>query len=145
LQRSGGDGVTHTLSLSRPDGSPFSAMDAMQALEAVRCALSLILGRRADVVLPVGWKDEQPVWARWTAGLLDSFAEPGTWLDASIGGAQVSEVVGRFLESWPDSFRSDTLRYATSYYCMSRPWSSVLSLARPPPFLGCCCWRTAGW
>ncbi len=116
LRRSGGYGVTHTLSLSRADSLPFTAEDATEALQAVRCALSLIVGRRADVALPVGWKDDQPVWARWTAGLVDSFGEPGTWLDASIGGTQAGEVVGRFLESWPDSLSSDTLRYATSYY-----------------------------
>ena len=116
LRRSGGYGATHTLSLTRADGSPFTGEDAMGALDAVRCALSLIVGRRADVVLPVGWHDEKPVWAWWTAGRVDSFREPGSWLDASIGGSQAGEVIGRFLQRWPDSLSSDTLRYATSYY-----------------------------
>jgi hypothetical protein len=116
LRRSGGYGVTHTLSLSREDDSPFTAKEATQALYAVRSALSLVVGRRADVILPVGWRGDKPVWARWTAGLVDGFREPGTWLDASIGGAQVGEVVGRFLERWSDPLCSDTLRYATSYY-----------------------------
>jgi hypothetical protein len=116
LRRSGGYGATHTLSLSRADGSPFTAEEATQALYAVRSALSLVVGRRADVILPVGWKDEKPVWARWTAGLVDGFREPGTWLDASIGGAQVGEVTGQFLDRWSDPLCSDTLRYATSYY-----------------------------
>jgi hypothetical protein len=117
LRRSGGYGATHTLSLQRADGSPFTSEDAMHALDAIRCALSLIVGRRADVVLPVGWHDDKPVWAWWTAGRVDSFQhEHGRWLDASIGGAQASEVIGRFLQRWPDELSSDTLRYATSYY-----------------------------
>jgi hypothetical protein len=116
LRHLGGYGVTHTVDLSRSDGSPFSAEEATEALDAVRSAFSLILGRRGDVVLPVGWKDDAPVWARWTAGLVDSFSEPGTWLDQSVGGAQVGEVIGRFLEGWSDPLSSDTLRYATSYY-----------------------------
>jgi hypothetical protein len=117
LRRSGGYGATHTLSLQRADGSPFTSEDAMHALDAIRCALSLVVGRRADVVLPVGWYDDKPVWAWWTAGRVDSFHDGhGSWLDGSIGGAQASEVIGRFLQRWPDKLSSDTLRYATSYY-----------------------------
>src|SRR6266536_2989890 len=99
--------------LSRADTSPFTAEDATQALHAVRCALSLILGRRADVVLLVGWKHEQPVWARWTAGQVDTFREPGTWLDASVAAAQAGEVAARFLDCWPDSLRSDKIGRAS--------------------------------
>jgi hypothetical protein len=31
-----------------------------EGIDPLRCALSLILGRRADVILPVGWKGNQP-------------------------------------------------------------------------------------
>jgi hypothetical protein len=116
LRRSGGFGATHTLSLKRADSSSFTDEDAIQALDAIRCALSLIVGRRADVVLPVGWDDGKPVWVWWTAGRVDSFREPGGWLDGSIGGFQAGEVIGRFLRRWPDGLSRDTLRYATSYY-----------------------------
>jgi hypothetical protein len=116
LCRSGGYGATHTLSLKRADGSPFTGQDAMQALDAIRCALSLIVGRRADAVLPVGWQYDKPVWAWWTAGRVEGFREPGSWLDGSIGGFQAGEVIGRFLERWQDGLSRDTLRYATSYY-----------------------------
>lgn len=116
LRRSGGYGATHTFSLQRADGSPFTGEGALQVLDAIRCALSLIVGRRADVVLPVGWHDDEPVWAWWTAGRIDSFREYGSWLDASIGGPQAGEVIGQFLKRWPDRLSSDTLRYATSYY-----------------------------
>ena len=118
LRREGGYGITHphAVSLSRADSSSFTADDATQALHAVRSALSLILGRPTDVVLPVGWSHDQAAWARWTAGQVDTFREPGTWLDASIAADQVSEVIGRFLDCWPDSLRSDTLRHAMSYY-----------------------------
>jgi len=129
LRRYGGYGVTHAVSLSRADTSPFTAEDATQALPAVRCALSLILGRRADVVLLVGWKHEQPVWARWTAGQVDTFREPGTWLDASVAAAQAGEVAARFLDCWPDSLRSDTLRYATSYYVQALALGAELGTA----------------
>jgi len=84
LRREGGYGITHAISLSRAGASPFTADDATQALHAVLSALSLIRGRRTDVVLPVGWSHDQPAWARWTAGQVDTFREPGTWLDASI-------------------------------------------------------------
>ena len=50
----GGYGVTHAVSLARADAAAFTAADATNALHAVRCALVLALGRRADVVLPVG-------------------------------------------------------------------------------------------
>jgi hypothetical protein len=129
LRRTGSYGITHTLRLSRVDDSAFTAEDATQALNAVRSALSLVVGRRADVVLPVGWKDEKPVWARWTGGQVDDFREPGTWLDASIGGAQVGEAVGRFLERWSDPLYSDTLRFATSYYVQALALGAELGTA----------------
>jgi hypothetical protein len=129
LRREGGYGITHAVSLSRADASSFAADDATQALHAVRSALSLILGRRTDVVLPVGWSHDQPAWARWTAGQVDTFREPGTWLDASIAADQVGEVIGRFLDCWPDSLRSDTLRYATSYYIQAQALGAELGTA----------------
>jgi hypothetical protein len=129
LRRRGGYGVTHAVSLSRADESPFTAEDSTTALQAVRSALSLVLGRRTDVVLPVGWKDGQPVWVRWTAGQVDTFREPGSWLDASIAAAQVSEVVGRFLDCWPDPLRQATLRYATSYYVQALALGAELGTA----------------
>jgi hypothetical protein len=129
LRREGGYGTTHAVSIFRADASPFTADDATQALHAVRSALSLILGRRADVVLPVGWSHDQPTRARWTAGQVDTFREPGTWLDASIAAAQVGEVIGRFLDCWPDSLRRDSLRYATSYYIQAQALGAELGTA----------------
>jgi hypothetical protein len=116
LRRRGGYAVTHAISLSRSDDATFTCADATDALHAVRCALVLALGRRADVVLPVGWHHGEPVWARWTAGRVDAYREPGSWLDTSIAATQVAETVGRFLDCWPDMLRRDTLLYATSYY-----------------------------
>ena len=83
----------------------------------MRCALALALGRRTDVVLPVGWRADEPVWARWTAGRVDPYRDDrGSWLDSSITAAQVGQVVGQFLDNWTDLLRRDTLRYAVSYY-----------------------------
>jgi hypothetical protein len=129
LRGNGGYGVTHTVSISRADSSSFTADDLKGALQAMRCALSLILGRRADVVLPVGWNDGEPVWAWWTAGVVDSFRERGSWLDASIAADQSSEVVGRILDNWPDGLHSDTLRYATSYYVQALRLGAELGVA----------------
>jgi hypothetical protein len=117
LSQRGGYGVTHVISLARADGIRFAAPEATESLRAVRCALALALGRRTDVVLPVGWRDDEPVWARWTAGRVDAYRDDrGSWLDPSITAAQVGETVGRFLDCWPDPLRRDTLRYAVSYY-----------------------------
>lgn len=116
LRQRGGYGITHAVSLSRAGGATFTAADATDALHAVRAAFSLILGRRSDVVLAVGWNHDQPVWTRWTAGRVDPFREPGSWLDASIAAAQAAGTIGRFLDCWLDPLRRDTLLYATSYY-----------------------------
>lgn len=116
LRQRGGYCVTHAISLSRADDAPFTSAEATDALHAVRCALVLALGRRADIVLPVGWRTREPVWARWTAGRVDSYQDHGSWLDARVAATQVAEAVGRFLDCWPDPLRRDTLLYATSYY-----------------------------
>jgi hypothetical protein len=83
----------------------------------------------SGVVLPVGWSQDQPAWARWTAGQVDTFREPGTWQDASIAADQVGEVTGRFLDCRPDSLRSDTLRYNTSYYIQAQALGAELGTA----------------
>lgn len=117
LSQRGGYGVTHAISLTRVGGAPFAAPEAVEALRAVRCALALAMGRRTDVVLPVGWRAGEPVWARWTAGRVDPYRDDrGSWLDLSIASAQVGQVVGQFLDNWTDPLHRDTLRYAVSYY-----------------------------
>jgi hypothetical protein len=117
LSQRGGYGITHAISLARADGTSFTASDATESLRAVRCALTLALGRRTDVVLPVGWLADDPAWARWTAGRVDPFRDDrGSWLDSSIAAAQVGQVVGRFVDNWSDLLHRDTLRYAVSYY-----------------------------
>ena len=117
LGQRGGYGATHAISLARADDTPFTASEATESLHAVRCALALALGRRTDVALPVGWRGDEPVWARWTAGRADPYRDDrGSWLDSSIAAAQVGQVVGQFLDSWADPLRRDTLRYVVSYY-----------------------------
>jgi hypothetical protein len=117
----GGYGITHAVSLSRPDASPFTADDAPKALHAVRSALNLILGRRADVVLPVGWSHDLPAWARWTSspqspptdagGLGDPALPSGGVLlmdgladehEQAPAGECLGGVASALLDRWPD-------------------------------------------
>ena len=65
----------------------------------------------------------------WTAGRVEGYREHGSWLDASIAAPQVAETVGRFLDCWPDPLRSDTLRYATSYYAQALALDAELGTA----------------
>jgi hypothetical protein len=116
LEAKGGFQITQILSLEREDGAPFKSDDAMKALDAVRFAMSLALGRPTEAVLPVGWRGEMAVWSRWTVGRVDPYRYVNTWLDTSITAHQVGELVGRFLDSCVDELRQDTLLYATSYY-----------------------------
>lgn len=129
LVRRGGYGVTHNLRLSRDDERRFTSTEACEALLAVRYALTMALGRRCDVALPTGWRDERPAWARWTAGSVDSHRDTSTWLDSSISLVQVAELIGLLLQCWSDSLRRETLRYAISYYVQAVAWPEDLGTA----------------
>jgi hypothetical protein len=129
LRDKGGYDVTQIVSMRRADGGIFAGADAKNALDAVRYGLALALGRQTEVILPVGWKDETPVWAQWTAGRVDAYRDPGTWLDSSITARQVGEVVGRFLDSWSNDLRRDTLLYSTGYYVQALDRHAEISVA----------------
>lgn len=129
LEAKGGFQVTQILSLEREDGAPFKASDAMKALDAVRFAMALALGRQTEAVLPVGWRGETAVWSRWTAGRVDPYGYVNTWLDTSIGARQVGELVGRVLDSCVDELRRDTLLYATSYYTQAHNGNAEIGIA----------------
>lgn len=129
LEEKGGYQVTQILTMEREDGVPFTASEAMKALEAVRYAMALALGRQTEAVLLVGWHDETAVWSRWTAGRIDPYRYVNTWLDSSITARQVGELIGRFLESCTDELRRETLLYATSYYTQALGRNAEIGIA----------------
>lgn len=116
---SGGFGFTHIGELSAVNGRPFSAEEGQQALDAVRVALSLAIGRRTACLLPVGWRGAVPVWTSWRVPQVDPFVSVGTWLDEHVAAAQIAELLARTLDHWVDPVLRDVLRYATSYFLAS--------------------------
>ena len=112
----GGYTATHVVTLTRTDERRFTAEQATRAMDAIRCALAIALGRQTDFALPVGWRGEEAVWSRWTAGRADPFVVETTWLDASIRSRGIGELIGRVLGHWNDDLKQDTLFYASSYY-----------------------------
>lgn len=129
LKDKGGYQVTQILSMQREDGEAFSASHAMKALEAVRYAMALAVGRQTEAILLVGWHKEAAAWSRWSAGRVDPYRDVGTWLDSSITARQVGELIGRFLDSCADELRRDTLLYATSYYTQALGKNAEIGIA----------------
>jgi hypothetical protein len=107
---------THVGCLTRSDRSPFTITDAIHALDRVRVALNLALGRRTTCSLPVGWRDDAPVWAGWRSAPVDPFQHTGHWLDDTIATRQVTNIVERVLEFTADPDAWEVLRPAAAYY-----------------------------
>jgi hypothetical protein len=107
---------THVGCLTRSDRSPFSGEDACHALERVRIALNLALGRRTTCSLPVGWRGDAPVWARWRSAPIDPYHPVRHWLDDTIAARQVANVLTRVLDFTADLAAWEALRSAAAYY-----------------------------
>ncbi|MGC5334709.1 hypothetical protein [Micromonospora sp. DT62] len=116
LKSAGGRAVTHVGELRRADGEEFEPEDAATVLESIRILLNVAAGRRINPVLPVGWRGDQVVWARWTAPPVDSMALVDSWLDPSVASKQVSELLERGLDYLSTPSHQNALRYAASYY-----------------------------
>jgi hypothetical protein len=116
LKEFGGYRFTHVGRLTRTDGVPFSGEEAINALERIRLGLCLALGRRSTCVLPVGYRNGQPVWAVWRANPVDGFSNTSHWLAPLVHSRQLSEIVSRTLEFTGDSLCLETLTHALSYY-----------------------------
>lgn len=116
LADTGASRFTHVGSVERVDGASFTGRQAFDVLARVRVALNLALGRRTTCALPVGWRSENPVWARWTSAPVDLYTSRSHWLDDTIAASQVSQIVGRVLEGTSDPVGWSAIRPAVAYY-----------------------------
>jgi hypothetical protein len=116
LKDTGSYCFTHVGKLTRADGSRFSGEEAFQALDRVRVALNLALGRRTTCALPVGWRDDAPVWARWRSAPVDPYRTVRHWLDETIAARQVGLIIQRVLDFSADAASWEVLRPAVAYY-----------------------------
>ncbi|MFG2500886.1 hypothetical protein ACGFSB_22075 [Streptomyces sp. NPDC048441] len=117
LQRGGGHLFTHTARLTRIDGSSFSSMEALDALDRIRLGLGLALGRRTGCVLPVGSFGGKPVWTLWRGQRVDRYRSTSShWLDDTVDSTQLSEIVGKTLDVTQDATAREALSQAIGYY-----------------------------
>jgi hypothetical protein len=131
LERSRGYQAMQMVELSREDGEAFSAQQADEALEVIGYGLTLALGRHVCVMLPIGWRQDAPVWTRWRFRRIDPFRDTGTWLDHMITSAQVGELLGKVLDIWDDELRRETLRDTCSYLVQAQSGQAELGITLP--------------
>lgn len=108
--------VTHIGQIQRADGAAFDAEDADLVLQALRLAFSLSVGRTVNLLLPVGWRGNEPVWTRWVSPHIDGVKNTGTFLDRHEGAAQMRELIERVIDYCTTPERLEIIQYATSYY-----------------------------
>lgn len=116
LRDTGQSGVTHIGQLKRQDGSTFTTEDSAPVLRALRLAFSLAVGRAVGPLLPVGWRQEAPVWTQWRRERIDSVRPSGQFLDRYAGHTQVAELIERVVDFCDIDDRMEVLQYAVSYY-----------------------------
>lgn len=132
LKNSGGRRFTHVGRLTREDGLTFTGDEAFEALARIRLGLNLALGRRVTCALPVGWRNDQPVWSRWRSAPVDRYRDVSHWLDDTVSCRQVGEVVSLMLAYTADSASQEALKNAISYYVAANVDVDVeLSVAVP--------------
>jgi hypothetical protein len=107
---------THIGSLIRTDGTAFTGEAAFSVLDRLRVALNIALGRRTTCSLPVGWRGNTAIWARWRSAPVDGYSTIGHWLDASVASEQISRLIGRVLEFTEQPPAWEALRPAVAYY-----------------------------
>ena len=107
---------THIGSLSRTDGAPFSGEAAFHVLDRLRVALNIALGRRTTCSLPVGWRGDIPVWARWRSAPVDGYSTINHWLDSTVASKQISRLLELVLEFSTNDTAWGALRPAVAYY-----------------------------
>jgi hypothetical protein len=97
-------------------GSSFTGDQGFEVLHRVQLGMSLALGRRTSCVLPVGWRQGEPIWTRWRSPRVDQYGWESHWLDETIGSKQVAHVVSLVLDFTVDGVQLDVLRHALAYY-----------------------------
>ncbi len=132
LKDTGGFRFTHVGRLVHTDRRPFTGREAFNALDRVRVALSIALGRRTTCSLPVGWRAGRPVWTLWRGAPVDPYVDKSPWLDDTIASQQVSEIVSRVLKFSAHTDAWEALRPAVAYYVAANVDVDVeLSVAIP--------------
>jgi hypothetical protein len=107
---------THVGQIQRTDTALFSGEEAFDALDRIRVALNIALGRRTTCALPVGWSGYAPVWTRWRGAPVDRYTQSTHWLDDTIASKQVREIVSRVLDYSSDPLAWEALKPAVAYY-----------------------------
>lgn len=131
LERENASAVTHIGGIRRSDGQPFDAADADHVMDCLRLALAIALGRTVHFLLPVGWRNGDALWTRWTNPHIDLVRSAGTFLDRHHGGEQLQEIIERVLCYCSTPARKDILRYAISYYTGTYDVDVELGVALP--------------
>jgi hypothetical protein len=132
LKEAGGNQFTHIGCLTRSANELFTGDEAFEALDRIRVALNIALGRRTTCSLPVGWRHQRPVWTRWRSAPVDPYRSRSHWLDETIAAAQIREVVERVLDFASDAHGWEALRPAVAYYMAANVDVDVeLSVAIP--------------
>ncbi|WP_157551529.1 hypothetical protein [Micromonospora globosa] len=116
LKDVGGSAVTHIGELRRAGGAEFEPKDAAEVMESIRLLLNVAVGRRINPVLPVGWRGDDVMWARWSVPPVDRMKNVSSWLDPSIGSKQVRELLECGLNYLSNPKHQNAFRYAASYY-----------------------------
>lgn len=116
LKEEGGFEVTHTASLRRKDGEPFSDADARDGLRACTHFLGLIAGRWAPLVAAVGLDESGSiVWRDWDPPNSSRWRTPLHALDERHPEALV-EAFASFMRAWKDGLWGQPLLYAIQMY-----------------------------
>lgn len=116
LKEGGGCEVTHTASLRRRDGKPFSDADARDGLLACAHFLGLIAGRWAPPVAAVGLDvSGSIVWRDWNPPNSSPWRTPLHALDERHPEALVEAFAG-FMRAWKDGLWGQPLLYAIQMY-----------------------------
>lgn len=105
--------LTHSVTLTRKDGSTFDGKAAHELLLALQYGLSLAIGRWTSPVAPVGYDSiGRPLWSFWAP----VFASPpklsaGWWRGSR--GQDLASYLDSFVTHWLDPLHHGPLRFAS--------------------------------
>ncbi|MFE4206323.1 hypothetical protein ACFRSX_35595 [Streptomyces goshikiensis] len=133
LRDSAGIRFTHVGQLVRTDGSTFTSEQALNVLERIRIGLALALGRRTSCFLPVGYRNDKPVWALWQGYPVDPFTRVSShWLDTLVASRQLASILAKVLDFTAQEDRRDALTHALAYYIPTNTgFDAALGVALP--------------
>jgi hypothetical protein len=111
-----GFGITHVGRLERDDGSPFTAEDGLDVLNALRWYGSFAAGRWIGPYLPTGFDiADKQVWQVWYCARTVAFHNRPSWLDPNHGGQFEAPFPG-FMRLWLDKDWEEVVRLAMHWY-----------------------------